>query len=558
MRTAVAAFILAFACAIASAQTVVPRFHGTAEVHVANVDVVVFDKDGKPVHGLQAADFEVLQDGSPRPITNFSELVASAPAETPAAPAERRIAIFVDNLTLHPFTRNEVFRSAIDFLRQSWRAGDLGMIVVMNGAPRTAVKWTSDPAILIAALDAMRKEASHGASRLAAMRAMQAEIAAASDRRMGLQAAQIYAQLVTDESTRTLRALQSTIYAMAGTEGRKALLLISDGIPQQPGLDAFRYVDSLFSVDSAHQDIRPPDVNDAIARVVQSANVAGVSIYPIHAQGLTGLGEALADFGTTLRIMTPSTDPRSNTPDRMFGVRRMQPPGFTEMLQAQAGESEAIHAAFGTMADQTGGLAIIGTSDFAKAFRAVAGELSSYYSIGFKPADAKADVAQRVEVRVLRKGLTARTRTSFATRSLDAVTRDRVVAALMGSDDPNKYGVMIDFGSQAPDGQKVRVPIRIRIPMESFTLAEGENGSARGEFTLFFRIADDRGGMTTEQEKRCRFVVPPNDLGKIAGQFYTFQFELLVAKGEFTVAAGILDHVSNASSIATTTLSVGS
>lgn len=57
-----------------------PTFRGG--VDVVQLDVTVLDKDRKPLRGLTAADFTVLEDGSPRPI------VAVTPVELPPAAAQ--------------------------------------------------------------------------------------------------------------------------------------------------------------------------------------------------------------------------------------------------------------------------------------------------------------------------------------------------------------------------------------------------------------------------------------------------------------------------------------
>ena len=52
----------------------------TVEVRVVNVDVVVRDRAGNPVHGLSKDDFELYQNGKKQVITNLYE------AAPPAAP----------------------------------------------------------------------------------------------------------------------------------------------------------------------------------------------------------------------------------------------------------------------------------------------------------------------------------------------------------------------------------------------------------------------------------------------------------------------------------------
>src|SRR5438445_1313803 len=68
-------------------------------VNVVNVDVSVTDKRGHPVRGLQRQDFEILEDGQPQEVSNFSvvddaaprvETRRDAPPAAAAAPAEER------------------------------------------------------------------------------------------------------------------------------------------------------------------------------------------------------------------------------------------------------------------------------------------------------------------------------------------------------------------------------------------------------------------------------------------------------------------------------------
>ena len=74
-----------------------PRTTASVELSLTNLDVVVTDAKGNPVHGLVATDFEVLHDGRPVELTNFSEIrLEGAPPQTTAtttAPAGTTTAV---------------------------------------------------------------------------------------------------------------------------------------------------------------------------------------------------------------------------------------------------------------------------------------------------------------------------------------------------------------------------------------------------------------------------------------------------------------------------------
>src|SRR3954447_17585885 len=98
------------------AALLIAQISETIEVRVTNIDVVVTDKSGKRVTGLTRDDFEVFENGKPQAVTNFYEVdelpVTSSrlPSVTgdrqPASEArQRRLVIFIDNYSIHPFQR---------------------------------------------------------------------------------------------------------------------------------------------------------------------------------------------------------------------------------------------------------------------------------------------------------------------------------------------------------------------------------------------------------------------------------------------------------------------
>ena len=122
------------------------------EVRVINVDVVVLDKDGVRVTGLERDDFEVLENGKPVELTNFSAYgeesiaggdatatlpdlgadAAEAAAETPPAPP-LTWAFFVDQMKMDPGIRNHVLKQLATFSARSIREGDRALTATYDG-----------------------------------------------------------------------------------------------------------------------------------------------------------------------------------------------------------------------------------------------------------------------------------------------------------------------------------------------------------------------------------------------------------------------------------------
>src|SRR5687768_9838058 len=97
-----------------------PRYQEELTVTEVTLDLVVTDRNGDPVTGLTAADFEVLEDGKPVTITYFREIAAGRPQgnaipgqiETASAAGEPRTAfIFLDNADIARTARTRLFES---------------------------------------------------------------------------------------------------------------------------------------------------------------------------------------------------------------------------------------------------------------------------------------------------------------------------------------------------------------------------------------------------------------------------------------------------------------
>src|SRR4051812_46245170 len=75
----------------------VPKLTLSVDVRLINIDVVVTDKKGNPITGLTKDDFVLLENGTPKPITNFYEVqaphVTTADVKTPPTAAAAKAAV---------------------------------------------------------------------------------------------------------------------------------------------------------------------------------------------------------------------------------------------------------------------------------------------------------------------------------------------------------------------------------------------------------------------------------------------------------------------------------
>src|SRR5262245_62885700 len=144
-------------------------------VTLVQVDAVVTDARGKQVTDLKPEDFEVLEDGRPQRITNFSYVSAetSLPEPRLASPRDklapplppsplrpdqvkRTVAVVVDDLGMS-FESIAYARDALKkFVDQQIETGDLVAIIRSGAGIGALQQFTTDKRQLYAAIDRLR------------------------------------------------------------------------------------------------------------------------------------------------------------------------------------------------------------------------------------------------------------------------------------------------------------------------------------------------------------------------------------------------------------------
>jgi VWFA-related protein len=338
------------------------------DVNVVQVDAVVTDSSGRRVTDLQAADFEVLQDGKSQAITNLSYVSTKpageeTPADHPAAPANlaegeapppppvlrpaevrRTLALVVDDLGL---TRESVppVRNAIrNFLDEQMRPGDLIAIVRTSAGLGALQQFTSDKRLLYAALDIVK----YGETRVG--------VSSFAPLARGVNGGGALNHL-RDETLAvgTLGAIRFVVNAMAGLPGRKTVVLFSGNMR--------------LSLQGSTDEM----LTSAIQRLDDAAMRASVVIHAFDLHAMPGHGATAA----------------GNTSGPFL------------------------------LAKQTGGQLLHSANDLAGALRNAAEDTGAYYLIGYHP-DANTfenrngqPKFHKIEVKVNRTGFDVRSRDGF-------------------------------------------------------------------------------------------------------------------------------------------------
>lgn len=512
-----------------------PPYTESVDVSVTSVDVFVTDSKGQRVPGLTAEDFDVKQDGIPQKITNFYAVYGGKvllqdgtsisldpkdeekPIEVPREVTAHYV-FYVDNLNIQPQNRNRMFKRLKEFIPEAIGVNAEGMVVTFDHSVKIRKTFTNDPKELIAAIENIELDTGGGTNYQSERRDAISKI---SDAKSSLEAqsyAKTYSQALRNDLEFTVDAILSTINSLAGLQGRKNFMYISEGLPATAGLELYEAIREKFQDPSASMQEFDFDMNSRYVRVVSAANANGVTMYTLDASGLTTSDMMSAENKTT--------DVHVND---FFVRQNMQGP-------------------IRMMAEQTGGIAAVNTNDWKGSLDQIASDFSNFYSLGYRSAKGASDRPHRIEVTVKKKGMTVRTRTSFVEKSVETKTGEAVLASLRYSRSDNPLQASISVGDPKPyDRENYLLPVRVAVPIGKLGLLPSGDRYV-GQFFVYFAVLDVSGKQSDLQVQKQEVTVPAKDLAAAQRRDFYFDVQLIVVPGGQKLAVGVRDGVSNLTS----------
>lgn len=413
MRTRLLLTLLLIFGASGGARTQQPTF--PSGVELVTVDVVVFDRQGKPVEGLAREDFAIQEDGQPQKVAAFE---AVSLLQTTAPPSRRlRVTtnderldvagrwffVVFDDVHVTELSTPRARETITNFIEQALRPGDHVMIATSSGRSTWIGTLPDDRETLLAYVQHLQgqRRVETGADRIWDYEAMgitlgrdgqalaqvarryfengmiiEAELKNAEVRENfkdvapGLQAIRIKARQTYDEVRARLEVSLGTLERMAraleDARGRKTLLLFSDGFIVDTTLPVFR-------------------------TLTQAALNANVTVHFVDVRspggyiGQPGLPGGNAEVGRAVQ--------ENDTIALGFAQR----------------EEEGARA----VASDTGGSVVTGTNLLPGLTR-IAEQGRSYYLIGYSPVNKRRDGRfRKIDVTVSRRDVTVRARGGY-------------------------------------------------------------------------------------------------------------------------------------------------
>lgn len=454
--------------------------------NLVQLDAVVLDKDGRHVKDLRPEDFEIVEDGRKRSITNFSYVDTSpapttsspvvaaeaprgkdakrtsktpappvAPAVLPKGEARRIIVLAFDDFHLSFETMRLAQKAARKFIEQEMAPGDL-MAVVKTGSEAGALQQlTTDKRQLLAAVDRVRwnPRGSGGINPIVPNQGTQAQATEAAARQLTTDPDELQFHNPVDglgqriSSIATLEALARFVRGLRELPGRKSVVILTDYIP-------------IFDREGTNI------VDTEMKRLVDLANRSSVTFFGIDARGLPTLGREAAEPG--LEIGGPLVGTRNTLNAVLSGNDPSIGPRRSRFFRSQDGLNH--------LTRETGGFALFNRNDILRSLNNILDDHEGYYLLGYRPDDKTFDPRtgtpkfRSLSIKVRRPGLKVRSRSGFygtpeKERTVPrARSRDeQLVDALALPFTSGGVGLRLTalFGNEAPDGSFIRSLLHI-------------------------------------------------------------------------------------------------
>ena len=578
----------------------VTTFADVIDVRVVNVEVVVTDEQGRRVHGLAAADFELLVDGRPVPLDYFSEIregraVAAPAGDVPAVPALRPNAlvgrsflVFIDDFFSIKQDRDRVLDRLEDDLAKLAPMDRVAIVAFDGNSIAKLTDWTNSSEKLTAALDEARGREAYGLNRLQELMASDtvrgeqillrregAEAFRRGDSNLTLLQArnpqarrgeptledtsgdldvrstvldgvsetgrdssldQLNGARLERQLVRSVLAAAATIRGFADPPGRKAMLLLASGWPES----AAAFV-AAASPSSADRPTTPTD-DGLMSRdtlygpLTSAANLTGYTLYPVDVPGFSPENPGDASVAFDVRD-EPETALLSDT-DSTRPIGATQAGDSTFVLKREALQ----HAALERLAVATGGLAMINDQRDTALAAAIA-DTRSYYWLGVQPRRREDGGAHEVEARLVdRSGFSLRTREGYVDLSPEAEVLAAIDTALIFGDPPSTTPLRVRLGEPERAGRRLRVAAELAVPLDHIVFLRRE-GMWQAELEVWIAAMDEAGNRSETSFQTFRIA---GDHQPEPGQTYYIDTGLELRRREHRLVIAVFDPRSGA------------
>jgi VWFA-related protein len=521
----------------------------SARAYFILVPVIVTDKEGNHVSGLNRDSFQIFEDGKEQTIASVDEIKTSTvPVQRlPASQNEfsnaiapdggaRRINVIALDLINTPFLDQVGSRqAAIKFLTKSINRDALFELVSIDGNGMHVLHdFTSDTEVLIAALKKV-------ASKLDAMAGTDTETIRQATANPSLEQRNSFAvtynakgvSLVDLDSTAleafargagpiaefaqvgavgsTLGAFQQIAQQLSGIPGRKSLFWITGSFP--------------FDIDNTGGSISVGTPFDAYQRTMQLLNTANISLYPVDARGLVVAGEIDASVKVSREAMRA-------------------------LPEYMAGESHAHQKTVDTMrifADTTGGKAYFNTNDLVRALSDAASDGSSYYMLSYA-LDTKNNHPgwRKLKVKIKDGDYRIRSREGFfvTPTTMDPSSSEGIDIreALTSPLDYTGMPLSVKLDAPVTSGVKRKVGFSLLVPPNAATVDASDND--RLNLEIWYVVRNVKGENVSHNNKLYNLNLNATYLAQLQKSGIGYNDTLELPPGQYGLRVVVRDNIT--------------
>jgi VWFA-related protein len=429
------------------------------------VNVVVHDKQGRPVTDLTKDDFVLLEESKPQKIDAFSvesripevQSNLSLPPNTytnrlaGSSAAMRNVSlILLDSLNTNIQDQAYARQRLVKFLEQIQSQDRIAIYSLSSAGVRIIHDFSNDASSLLAALRLYRERFSIEAEPPVLGVETLTPVIAASDDELNDKVLKleefikdakqaIEGPMVANRVMKTISVLEAIANSLARFQGRKNLIWVSAGFPLLWGGETVG--PTLGAITAGGNFTRQ---TDEVTRVLGNANI---TVYSVDARGLIG---ALPRAGEQRSASSP-------------GLERSR----TSRTQPYADSTSGTNS-LNVLAQNTGGRAFFNRNDVDRAIRDAVEDSHVSYTLGYYPMHGKWDGKFRaIKVKVNRPGMEIRARNGYFAADLSKLKESELIGMLQeAADSPfDLSGVGLAVRAEAVDTGGTR-ELRLSIDID--------------------------------------------------------------------------------------------
>jgi VWFA-related protein len=499
--------------------------------NLAQVDVIVADKDGKQVTDLRPEEFELTEDGKKQPITNFSyisnpsgaasssalqpvlnesstasksnDVTSVQPARLRPEQVRRTIAFLVDDLGVSFESMAFVRKALREFVDTQMQPGDLVVILRTSGSGALQ-QFTTDKRLLYAAIENIRW-LPRGRGDVSAFSISPTE--------------NMQTDVLTLESMQDMQAFRAESLAI-GTIG--TLNLVLRNLIDKPGRKSVVLFSENFRVTDFNNQ-RSERLVQEMRKLADYSNRASAIVYTLDTSGVQTLNSTASDSPLAANVIPElgmnggKGPPPSGT--RAAAAAAQGNRGGEEGLRALGALTDTARATYFEsqgvlkyLADLTGGLSIRNTNSLSGGIKRILEDQRGFYLIGYRPDESTIDTqtgqrrALKINVKVKRPGLRVRSRSSFygltdEEKAAERRTREQQLQAALASPFAGDVRVRLTplFGDDQGTNSFVRA--MVYVDANDLKFSEEADGTQKATIDIVVLTMDSSGNILDKSSR---------------------------------------------------------